>query len=97
MKYNIKKETLLIRNPEQLFSSIDEEVVMLSVPNGEYYNLNPIGSYIWKILETPVTFDEIVRRLCDEYDVEMQQCIKDTSTFIVGLIEKDVIRIANGR
>ena len=52
----INSTTILQRNPKQLFTLIDEEVVMLNIKHEEYLNLNHHASYIWKQLKTPCTF-----------------------------------------
>lgn len=96
MKQIINKGTLISRNPEQLFSTIDEEVVMLSVPNGEYYNLNSMGSYIWKKLEIPMTLGDLITNLCEEFEVEEQLCLQETKAFIEGLKEKNIVQLGNG-
>lgn len=90
------KYTKISRNPEQLFSIIDEEVVMLSVANGEYYNLNSVGSYIWKKLEIPLSIGDLVEDLCDSFDVEEQLCMKDTIDFLERMIEKNIIQTVDG-
>ena len=96
MKQIINKGTLIRRNPEQLFSTIDGEVVMLSVPNEEYYNLNIMGSHIWKKLEVPMTLGALVTNLCEEFKVEEQLCLEETKVFIEGLMEKNIVQLGNG-
>ena len=42
--FGITDNTCLRRNPDMVFSEVDGEVVMLSVQNGEYYNLNEVST-----------------------------------------------------
>lgn len=95
MKENdtIQRDTILQRNPEQLFTLIDDEVVMLNVKHEEYLNLNHHASYIWQQLETPHSFRELIDHLCGAYQVEETVCIRDTLEFITELVEKDIIQI----
>ena len=92
-KPQIKNNTILQRNPKQLFTKIDDEVVMLNIKHEEYLNLNPHASYIWQQLETPRSFGELTDHLCSAYNVDKKVCIKDTLDFITELIEKDFIQI----
>lgn len=89
----IDDKTVLQRNPKQLFTMIDEEVVMLNIKHEEYLNLNQHASYIWQQLETPLAFGELIDLLCDVYNVDRKLCIKDTLDFIEELVEKDIIQL----
>ena len=95
MNPQIFPDTILQRNPDQMFTIIDDEVVMLNIASEEYLNLNSHASYIWQQLEFPCTFDELISRSCIVFDVERDICIEDTHTFIQDLIEKDIIQIIN--
>ncbi len=94
-KHPINSSTVLQRNSEQLFTMIDEEVVMLNIKHEEYLNLNLHASYIWKQLENPHSFGELTDHLCRAYNVDKKVCIKDTLDFITEFIEKDIIHIIN--
>ena len=91
--YTIDSLTILQRNPNQLFTMIDDEVVMLNIKHEEYLNLNSHASYIWQQLENPRSFGELTDQLCSVYNVEKKLCIKDTLDFINDLVEKDIIQI----
>jgi len=92
-KSPINSDTILQRNPDQLFTMIDREVVMLNIQYEEYLNLNSHASYIWQLLKTPHSFGELTDQLSRVYNVEKKMCIKDTLEFIIDLVEKDVIQI----
>ena len=94
-KHPINSNTILQRNPDQLFTMIDDEVVMLNIKLEEYLNLNSHASYIWQQLETPQSFGELTEQLYSVYNVEKKTCIKDTLDFIIELVEKDVIQIVH--
>jgi hypothetical protein len=91
----VNQQTVLVRNPQQLFSIIDEEVVMLSINNGEYYSLNEVGSNIWDILEQPTPYCEIIRKLTVIYDATVEQIDNDTLPYLLELIEKNIVLVKN--
>ena len=91
--HKILDTTRLRRNPKMVFSEIDGEVVMLSVENGEYYNLNISSSEIWTQLNETCTFKELIMYLHNNYDVSQEECENDTRTFIDQGIEKGIIEI----
>jgi len=95
MKKQVNLRTALRRNPNQLFSNIDGEIVMLSIENGEYYSLDSIGSCIWNLLDKPLTFRQIVNNLLEEYEVNEETCINDTQPFLEEFLSKGLIEIVN--
>ncbi len=92
-KKAINSKTILQRNPDQLFTMIDDEVVMLNIKYEEYLNLNRHASYIWQQLQIPHSFGELTDQLCTVYNVEKKVCIEDTLEFITELVEKDIIQV----
>jgi hypothetical protein len=94
-KQHIDSTTILRRNPDQLFTMIDDEVVMLNIKHEEYLNLNQHASYIWQQLETPLSFGELTDHLCSAYDVDRKVCVRDTLDFLTELVEKDIIQISH--
>ena len=82
------------RNRAILDSTIDDEVVMMSSEKGMYYNLNPIGSRIWELLEAPQTIESLCTQLMDEYDVDEATCKQETEEFIQSLAERGLIEMS---
>ena len=90
---SIQQNTVLQRNTEQLFTLIDDEVVMLNIKSEEYLNLNAHASYIWQQLKEPLSFGDLVDHLCTAFVVEKKVCLRDTFDFVTDLVEKDIIQI----
>jgi hypothetical protein len=91
VKKEISLDTMLQRKPDTLFNQIDGEVVMLSIENSEYYGMDKVGSFIWELLAIPISFQELLYKLMDEYDVSEKQCSNDTLTFLYKLLDKKLI------
>ncbi len=89
----IGDNTFLRRNPDIVFSEVDGEVVMLSVKNGEYYNLNEVSSDIWQELKESRSFKDLVIQLQAAYDVSYEACEEETRSFLEQTIEKGIIEI----
>ena len=81
-----------VQNKEIIQSKIADEVVMLDVESGFYFGLNSVGSIIWKHLESPLTFDELIVSLMEHFDIDNETCQKDTMEFIEQLLDKNIIR-----
>jgi len=90
---NISAGTVVKRSDDQEFSSIDGEVIMLSLKKGEYYALNSVASDIWNLLDKPVSVEDLIRKLMGEYDVEYEPCRQDTLRCLDDFLEKAIIQI----
>jgi hypothetical protein len=86
-------DSLLRRNPEMVFSNMDDEIVLMSVENSEYYGLDPVGSRIWELLVNSKKFSELITVLLEEYDVSPEECRRDMTAFLIDLAEKKIILI----
>lgn len=81
------------RRPDLIGASVDDEMVMMSVEKGQYYGLRGIAPRVWELLETPHTFDQLVDRILEEFEVDRAVCEKDMNGFLekveeLGLIER---------
>ena len=86
-------QSLLTRKPDQTFSLIDDEIVMLSIDNSEYYNFDSVGTFIWNELAEPRTFELLVSKLVAEYEVNREICSNDTKLFLEDLINKGIVQL----
>ncbi len=83
----------IARNTEIISTDMDDETVMMSIDKGEYYGVNPVGSRVWELLESPRTVSGLCETLLREYDVPQEQCHKDIMSFLNHLSEKGLIAI----
>lgn len=85
--------TTVIASEQQISCDVADEVVLLSVQNGQYYGLNPVAASIWRMIQTPSTLTEVRDGLLEEYgDVSPDACSREvlafaTSMLALGLIE----------
>ncbi|RPH33404.1 MAG: lasso peptide biosynthesis PqqD family chaperone [Bacteroidales bacterium] len=79
------------RNPELVSTDVDGEKVMMSVENGEYFGLDPVGSRIWELIENPIRIESLINLLLEEFDVSREQCENDSFEFLNELLEKNLL------
>jgi hypothetical protein len=89
----INLQTKVQRNLNMVSSKIDNELVMMSIENGEYYGLDEVGSRIWELIEKPVVVEELVLALLDEFEVERKDCEVETFEFLEELSSKKLLII----
>lgn len=86
MKYN--------RDEKVISSKIEEDLFLLSMEKGAYFRMNPIGTRIWELLETPKTQSQLVSDLLKEFEVDEATCEKEVEAFLektaqMGLLKKE--------
>ena len=54
-------------------------------------NLNSVGAFIWKCLESDTTIEEVADKLAKEYAIDEQLALHDTEVFISKLKEAHLL------
>jgi coenzyme PQQ synthesis protein D (PqqD) len=60
--------------------------------NSFFYNLNPVGSFIWEGCDGQRSLEEIVAALAAEYEVAPEEAGKDCREFIDSLVEQGLLQ-----
>ena len=79
------------RDNSVTFAEIDEEICIFSPANAEYFSLNKTATYIWGLLESPLTFDEIVDKLIQRFEINVEICREETKKFLKEAKNKKII------
>lgn len=91
--FHITAETRIFKSDLQGSCDLDGVTVMVSIQDGSYLGVNPVGSQIWKLLDENPLFSELVTKLTAEYIVEAQQCEKDVRAFLEMLYKRELIHL----
>ena len=70
----ISPETLIIASEDQVSCAVGDELVLLSLKDGNYYGLNKVGADVWNALQTPKRVDELQSILRERYEVSAEEC-----------------------
>jgi hypothetical protein len=90
----IADSTIISRSPSVLTAEVDGEIVMMSIEQGQYFGLDDIGSDIWKRLDSPCAFADLVDRLAADYDADRASIAADVRTLLESMAVQDVVRLA---
>jgi hypothetical protein len=82
---------MLLRNTTVLWRELDGEAILLNPKEGCSYNLNNVGTLIWKMLDGEHTPDEIARTVCELYDVEYAQALHDVERLLADLRDNNLL------
>jgi coenzyme PQQ synthesis protein D (PqqD) len=72
---------------------LDGVVIIMAVDSGDYFELNEVGSRLWRDLEEPVSIRDLVDRMVAEYDVDRDGCESDVRAWVARLLELGFVRI----
>lgn len=79
-------------NNEYIWKEISNQVVILHLDSGKYYSLNEVGSLIWKGILDHMSLDDIVDRICSDYDVEEKSARNDAEEMVRNFQQKKFIK-----
>jgi hypothetical protein len=85
-----------VRNREVVSRRIENELIIVPIRSGvgdlnSLYTLNPVGSVLWDFMTEGHTVDEMVQRICDEFEVTNAQAEQDIETFLDSLLEEKLV------
>jgi DNA-directed RNA polymerase delta subunit len=80
-----------LRNNEAISGRLHDEMVMMDIQKGKYFSLNSVATFIWDLLEEPLSIEELCEKLMNEYEIEYEQCRKEVEEYlkemnILGLV-----------
>ena len=90
---SVSPASLLKRSEDLVHSTIDGEVVMMSVDQGQYFGLNSVGSHIWNLLETPMTVERLCQSLMERFEVDESQCQSEVARFLDDVVERKIVTV----
>lgn len=74
-------------------SQMEQEKVVLSLNSGKYYGLDELGARIWDLLQQSHTLSEISNAICQEYEVEIEECDRDVRELLEELLDAKLIEV----
>jgi hypothetical protein len=91
MSKGMESPGLLQRADGLLTAEVGEELLMMSVEQGRYFNLNSVGARIWELLATPMTTAGLMEALTAEYDVDPATALSQIEGFVGALRERGLL------
>jgi len=92
----ITLHTRLQASQDIVTSQLDDEMVMMSIENSEYYGLDEIGGKAWTLLAEPHTISEICDVITSEYAVSRAQCEQDMLEWLGEMVKENLVHVVEG-
>ena len=82
-----------VRIPESVLSrELDGELVVLNLSGGTYFSLDPVGTRIWRLIQTcDGRLEEVLPCLLEEFAVDEQRARTDLLTLVSTLKEHGLV------
>ena len=82
---------MLLRNRTVLWRELDGEAILLNPKEGCSYNLNNVGTSIWKMLDGEHTPNDIAKTICELYEVEYEQAMQDVERLLDEMRDNNLL------
>ncbi|MFY9259492.1 MAG: PqqD family protein [Gallionella sp.] len=89
----LSSTSIICRRDNHLSTAIDDCLVIMSIEQGNYCDLDAIASDIWQRLEQPIPVGDLCVKLCQEYDADLATIQRDVLVFLAKLADKHLIEI----
>ena len=68
---------LLCDGPDPFACGLGEGLALLNLGTNEYFSLNEVGAFIWRVLQTPRARADIIRAVMEAFEVAEDACAAD--------------------
>jgi hypothetical protein len=86
-------DTLITRTTSVLTAEVRDEIVMMDVDSGRYLGLDDIGGDIWRRLEAPRTFAQLLDGLLADYDAERGVIETDLKVLLADMARHKLVTL----
>ncbi len=86
-------DTTLHIPAQVLYTTVEQEVVLLNTLTNKYYSLNEVGARCWNLLAEGKSLREVQRVLLGEFEVESPQLEQDLLELVENLRKNGLVEI----
>ena len=91
---NISKENKIERSGNVAQRLFEEQMLVINPKDSLLHRFNEVGTFIWQILETPKTVEEICAKVKEHFeDADEKQVFEDVTGFVNKLNGKKLVTI----
>ena len=90
---NLTVNSVLVQVTGLSAAERDGRVVVLSLQAASYFDFNKVASEIWGMLSSPHRVDDILQKLSQHHDVDIEIMTRDVMSFLQSLVTQHLARI----
>lgn len=93
MKREITLKTIIAHKKDLPSTNIDGEIALMNIETGKYFTMNLVGSDIWNKTINPISVENLVSSMKNEYDIDIDTCRQQVLIFLEKLLCEGIIEI----
>jgi hypothetical protein len=93
---HITPSSLVVWKGNPVSADVGGRVVLMSLERGMYYDIDEIGSDVWRRLATPIPVAQLCADLAAEYEGDLEVISADVQTLLVRLADQGLINVQSG-
>lgn len=71
----------------------DNDTYIIHATSGRLYKLIGISTFIWRIIDKRRSVEQIVQRVCDNFEIEREKVVVDILSFLQDLFDQGLISV----
>ena len=79
------------RKPDVVSANLGAELAVLDLPGESYLGFNATASHVWRILQDPLTLEQICAAMTAEFEVEPALCATEVESLLKKLLAAGLI------
>ena len=79
--------------PQVMGRQVGEETVILDLPSGTYFGLDPFGARMWQLMGEGRTLGEVCEAMLEEYDVSRDALEHDILELAQKLLAQKLVSL----
>jgi len=89
----VTENSIIYKSDSLLEADMKDSLALMSIEEGSYYGLNPIGKEIWTNIKEPIRVQDLISHLLKEFTVEEELCKEETLSFLNNLLVRKMLHV----
>ncbi len=78
-------------NEKTAYRIIDGEAVVVNLKDSTFHTLNPVATFIWEKADGQFRVEQIIEKICEEFEVDWDIAERDCLEFLSELASKALV------
>lgn len=83
---------MFVADANVVASELERGAALLDLRSSRYFDLNPVGFFVWNEIQTPKTLDQLSDAVAGRFDISKSVCEADIVGLLDQLIAADLAR-----
>jgi Coenzyme PQQ synthesis protein D (PqqD) len=93
----ISMQSVVKVSKEGLGRSMDAGVVILNLQTSTYYGLDPVGAYVWSLMQRATSVRELRDAMLKRYEVDEHRCERELLELLQTMHNEGLIEVQRAR